>query len=61
MLDKLRGLIPVDQHIKQLQRQIDNIWWENPDSDDLDVEHLQAELKHFLSLKEKGELYEPTW
>ena len=61
MINKLRGLIPVDQHIKQLQRQIDNIWWENPDNDDLDVEYLQAELKHFLSLKEKGELYEPTW
>lgn len=61
MLDKLKGLIPVDQHIKDLQRKIDNIWWENPDNDDIDLDNMEAELKYFLSLKERGELYEPTW
>jgi hypothetical protein len=61
MFDKLERLIPVDQHIKNLQRNIDNIWWENPDNDDIDLEYMESRLKYFLSLKDSGIGYEPTF
>ena len=61
MIDKLERLIPVDQHIKDLQRNIDNIWWENPDNDDIDLEYMESRLKYFLWLKENGIGYEPTF
>lgn len=62
MLDKLRGLTPVDKHISNLQRQIDDFWWDNnPDKDDLDLEYLQRELKYFLQLQHEGIVYEPNF
>lgn len=51
-------LVPVDEHINDLEREIDLILWDEPHAD---VSILDKELKHFLSLQADGVLYEPTF
>ena len=48
-------LIPVDEMCNQLQRDIDEMQWEDPNAD---VTFQERELKWFLTLKHKGILYD---
>ena len=51
-------LIPVDQMCNQLQREIDETLWEDTNAD---VSYQERELKWFLSLKDRGVLYDTTF
>ena len=56
-----QGLVPVDTHVKSLQKKIDSIWWENPDEDSGNLLFLERELEHFLTLRSDGVIYEPNF
>ena len=51
-------LIPVDEMVNHLQREIDETLWEDTNAD---VSYQERELKWFLSLKHKGILYDTTF
>ena len=51
-------LIPVDQMCNHLQREIDETLWEDTNAD---VSYQERELKWFLSLKDRGVLYDTTF
>lgn len=52
-------LMPVDEYINSLQKEVDDILWEGSNTDRLVF--LERELKHFLNLQEQGILYEPIF
>lgn len=54
----MERLIPVDQYIADLQKQIDDALWEG---DWEDAEHLEHQLQHFLQLQKEGIIYEPRF
>lgn len=54
-------LIPVDDYINTLQKEIDNIYWEDNISDKHKLPFLQDQLGHFLKLQESGVVYEPNF
>ena len=51
-------LIPVDEMVNNLQREIDETLWEDTNAD---VSYQERELKWFLSLKDRGVLYDTTF
>ena len=51
-------LIPVDEMVNNLQREIDDTLWEDTNAD---VSFQERELKWFLTLKHKGILYDTTF
>jgi len=51
-------LIPVDEMCNKLQRDIDDRLWEDQHAD---VAFQEQELKWFLTLKEKGIMYDTTF
>lgn len=51
-------LVPVDDMINDLQREIDDVLWDNYGEP---TEHLQRQLDHYLNLKDEGIIYEPTF
>ena len=54
----LDNLIPVDAYVRNLQKQVDDMYWEN---DLEDVHKVERDLKHFQSLQAEGIDYEPTF
>ena len=55
------SLIAVDDMLKKLERQVDDIWWEKPDQDALDIDFLQSQIEHYKRLSASGIVYEPTF
>jgi hypothetical protein len=53
-------LINVQQERKRLERQVDDIIWEDGINDPR-LGQLITELQHMRELEEKGVLYEPTF
>lgn len=53
MTDYDKYLIPVDQHVTKLQKEIDDMLWEGEDA-----HTLEWELRHFLKLQAAGVVYE---
>lgn len=51
-------LVPVDDMINDLQKEIDNVLWDNYGES---TEHLQKQLDYYLNLKDEGVIYEPTF
>lgn len=51
-------LVPVDDMINDLQREIDDVLWDNYGES---TEHLQKQLDYYLNLKDEGVIYEPTF
>ena len=59
MVDKFdERLIPVDEMVNNLQREIDNTLWEDTNAD---VSFQERELKWFMTLKHKAILYDTTF
>lgn len=54
-------IIAVDEMLKNLERQVDDIWWENPDQDGVDIDSLQSQIDYYKRLSAAGIVYEPTF
>lgn len=51
-------LIPVDEMVNSLQKEIDDTLWEDTNAD---VSFQERELKWFMTLKHKGILYDTVF